>query len=392
MLTHFHFRRRTAHIIHSLALMAGAVFLTLALSAQALTAPSESSVPLNQLQYIGSHNSYHAGLAPSEIAVWKRLNLKIYTIIDYSHPALTRQLDDGVRQIELDIFGDANGGRYAHPAIAAMAKQMGLPPDGPSAAPAIMAKPGFKVMHMEDIDQRSVCQPLVACLTEVRRWSLAHPTHLPVFILLETKDGPQDDIAIPAGISAAGVEPFDSKAFDALDAEIRSVFKPGEYLSPDQVRGDATTLNAAIRQRGWPTLATTRGKVIFLLDQRHVGPAYLAGHPSLRGRVAFTNAEPGTDDAAFTELNDGPAAQISELVKDGYLVRTRTDANLVESSSNDTSRRAAMMASGAQLLSTDFPDHEPAASGYVVRFPDHQIARCDPLFVHTDCAGTDLSH
>jgi len=37
-----------------------------------------------------------------------------------------------------------------------------------------------------------------------------------------------------------------------------------------------------------------RGKVLFLLDQRKAGPDYLAGHPSLKGRVIFTNAEPGS--------------------------------------------------------------------------------------------------
>lgn len=343
---------------------------------------------LNQLQYIGSHNSYHAGLAPSETDVWKKLKPKVYAILDYSHPPLSRQLDDGVRQIELDIFGDAKGGRYARPAIAAIANHMGLPPDN-VADPAVMRRPGFKVMHIEDIDQRSVCQPLVACLTEVRLWSQSNPKHAPIFVLLETKDVP---VTLPAGIPAAGAEPFDSKSFDALDAEIRSAFKPGEYISPDDVRGKFSSLNTAIRKSGWPTLASARGKVIFLLDQRHAGPAYLAGHPSLRGRVAFTNAKPGSDDAAFTELNDGPAAQISELVEQGYLVRTRTDANLVESSENDASRRDAMMASGAQLLSTDFPDHEAATSGYMVSFPKHQVARCNPLFVQASCKGINLSH
>jgi hypothetical protein len=51
-----------------------------------------------------------------------------------------------------------------------------------------MQAPGFKVMHIQDLDQRSNCQPLLACLLEVRAWSHAHPRHLPLFILLETKD------------------------------------------------------------------------------------------------------------------------------------------------------------------------------------------------------------
>ncbi len=129
-----------------------------------------------------------------------------------------------------------------------------------------------------------------------------------------------------------------------------------------------------------------------MLDQRVAGASYLPGHPSLRGRVCFTNAVPGEDDAAFVELNDGPADDIKKLVKAGYLVRTRTDADLKEAQRNDASRRDAMLASGAQLLSTDFPINEPAENGYVVRFDGDAVARCNPQRASTHCGGIDLSH
>ncbi|WP_430389904.1 phosphatidylinositol-specific phospholipase C1-like protein [Dyella sp. 20L07] len=358
----------------------------LAASASCAAMTAQPDLRLNQLQYIGSHNSYHAGLAPGEAEIWKRVAPDMFTILDYTHPALTRQLDDGVRQIELDIYGDAKGGRYAHPAIINEVAKAGLPKDTPFANPAVMQQPGFKVMHIQDMDQRSNCEPLVACLREVRTWSKAHPGHLPVFILLETVESP---LHMP--FPTVQPEPFDTKALDALDAEIRTVFPRSEYLSPDDVRGDAVTLNSAILAHGWPRLADARGKVIFLLDQRSVGAAYLKGHPSLRNRVLFTNAAPGDDDAAFTELNDGSAEEITKLVKAGYLVRTRTDANLKESARNDTTRRDAMLSSGAQILSTDYPDHEPAASGYVVSLPGHARARCNPQFTEVNCSGVDLS-
>jgi hypothetical protein len=352
-------------------------------------APAQEPVPLrlNQLQYIGSHNSYHAGLAPSESVIWQRYDLQKLAIVNYTHPSLTRQLDDGVRQLELDIYGDANGGRYAHPAITELVRKAGLPADPPFADPAVMQRPGYKVMHIQDLDQRSNCQPFTACLAEVRAWSLAHPGHLPVFILVETV---RSELYLP--FPTIRNEAFDGPALDALDAEIRSVFTRDEYISPDDVRGRFATLNLAVRQQGWPTLESARGKVIFLLDQRWVGAAYLQGHPSLQGRVLFTNAEPGTDDAAFTELNDGDAASITHLVKQGYLVRTRTDADLKEAAANDTHRRNAMFASGAQLLSTDYPYGEAAASGYVVNFPDHLPARCNPQLISAACKDSDLTH
>jgi hypothetical protein len=54
-------------------------------------------------------------------------------------------------------------------------------------SPATMAKPGFKVLHSQDIDYRSNCQPLIACLGIIRSWSKSHPRHSPIFILIETK-------------------------------------------------------------------------------------------------------------------------------------------------------------------------------------------------------------
>jgi hypothetical protein len=187
-------------------------------------------------------------------------------------------------------------------------------------------------------------------------------------------------------------EPFTSSTFDALDAEIRSVFPPSEIITPDDVRGSYQTLDEAVLAGNWPTLDNARGKIVFLMDQRPVGPVYLAGHPSLRGRVLFTNAEPGEPDAAFIERNDGPAADIAALVRKGYLVRTRTDADTKEARTNDTARRDTMIGSGAQMLSTDYPANEPARwpGHFVVILPGNQPARCNPVNAPAACTGSSL--
>jgi hypothetical protein len=147
-------------------------------------------------------------------------------------------------------------------------------------------------------------------------------------------------------------------------------------------------LNEAVLAGNWPTLTSSRGKVVFLMDQRAVGPVYLAGHPSLRGRVIFTDAEPGEPDAAFIERNGGPAADISSLVQKGYLIRARTDSDTKEARINDTSVRDAMIDSGAQLLSTDYPVNEPArwAGNFVVALPGKVVARCNPINAPAACS------
>ncbi len=332
-------------------------------------------VRINQIQVIGTHNSYHAGLASSEAKLWEQKNPKLYEALEYKHRPLDQQLSSGVRQIELDIFADSQGGRYAHPKGPDAVATAGLPKDPDFDPEGLMNKPGFKVMHVQDLDYRSTCQQLIACLKIVRTWSLEHKNHVPIFILLETKQS-----ELPPQYHAQVPEKFTAAVFDALDAEIRSVFNPNEMITPDQVRGKHATLEGAVLHGTWPTLAGARGKVVFLMDQRPVGPVYLEGHPSLHGRIIFTNAEPGQPDCAFTEENDGSQEEIAALVRKGYLVRTRTDADTKQARTNDTSRRDLALASGAQILSTDYPQSEPSQwTSYSVGLPGGAVARCNPV-------------
>ena len=146
--------------------------------------------------------------------MWQTKSPDGFKGLDYQHQPLAQQLDSGVRQIELDVFADTKGGRYAHPYGPQMVAAAGLPPDPPFDADGVMDKPGFKVMHMEDIDYRSTCQPFIACLTEVRKWSHAHPKHIPIFILVETKqEKPRP------GVQMTAPELFCNALSSALDAE-----------------------------------------------------------------------------------------------------------------------------------------------------------------------------
>jgi hypothetical protein len=352
-----------------------------AMAQHATQVAQDKVVRLNQIQVIGSHNSYHAGFAPSERKYLEMKNPATLRGLDYHHAPLADQLSGGVRQIEIDIFADAKGGRFAHPAIVHKVAAAGLPADPDFDPQHEMDKPGFKVMHVQDLDERSTCRTFVACLTAVRTWSKQHPQHVPIFILVETKEGALRDMP-----DAVTTEPFTPAVFDAVDAEIRSVFKPGEMITPDEVRGDAPTLVEAVHAGRWPTLAKARGRVIFLMDQQHAGPVYAEGHPSLRGRILFTNALPGAPDAAFVEQNSATRAEIDALVKQGYLVRTRTDEGTEQARTNDTTRRDLALASGAQMISTDYPLSEPSPwTTFSVGFPNGLAVRCNPVNKPAGC-------
>jgi hypothetical protein len=351
--------------------------LLLPLSAQTTSVSQDQTLHINQIQVIGTHNSYHAGLAPGEAALLRRQQGRLYQVIDYRHPPLDQQLTAGVRQIELDIFPDPHGGRFSHPPVTSPAASgdPNFDPDGET------LKPGFKVMHLQDLDQRSTCRTLVHCLAIVRTWSRQHPEHLPVFILIDCKTA---RIAAPSG----GVifESMTPVLFDALQREILSVFPPGEIITPDQVRGAHATLLEAISAGGWPTLAAARGKVLFLLDNLDLASVYDRGDGALRGRILFPNATPGTPESAFVEVNNFPRGKIVALVRQGYLVRTRADADTREARTGSTTRRDEALASGAQLVSTDYPASEPASwTGYSVGFAQGSMARCNPINQASGC-------
>jgi hypothetical protein len=371
---------------HRIYIFACSAFLSFSV-AHAQAPATDNTLKLNQIQVVGTHNSYHAGISPTESKLWQAKYADAFKSLDYQHQPLEQQFDSGVRQIELDVFSDSKGGLFAHPSGPQMVAAAHLPPDPEFDPNGLMAKPGFKVMHVQDVDYRSTCQPFTGCLERIRQWSHAHPDHIPIFILVETKEGHSD-----GKVRLTEPEPFTSSTFDALDAEIRSVFPPEELITPDDVRGHYETLNQAVLAGNWPTLASARGKVIFLMDQQHVGPIYLEGHPSLRGRVLFTNAKPGQPDAAFIERNDGPAADITALVRQGYLIRARTDSDTKQARVNDTTTRDAMMASGAQMLSTDYPVNEPARwdGHFVVTLPGNVVARCNPVDAPASCNADAL--
>jgi hypothetical protein len=371
-----------------------AMFSLYGLGQEATASRQDQTLRINQIQVIGTHNSYHTGIAPSERKLIEQQNPKAMRALDYAHASLPDQLTGGARQLEIDVYADTKGGRYAHPAIVDKVREAGLPADPDFDPNHEMDKPGFKVMHVLGVDQRSSCHTFIACLTIVRGWSKEHPQHLPIFILIETKQGRSDVPAV-----ANGPEPFSAATFDALDGEIRSVFSPREIITPDQVRGDHETLFEGIQSSGkegthkkaggWPTLAEARGKVVFLMDQRPVETIYTEGHPSLRGRVIFTNATPGAPDAAFTEENSGTKAEIDALAKQGYLIRTRTDDGTEEARSNDHTRANVALSSGAQMLSTDYPSSEPAKwTGFFVGLPHGLTARCNPVTAPPGCVDS----
>jgi hypothetical protein len=342
-------------------------------------------VTINQIQVLASHNSYHVEPEPALLAALRSALGAAADGFEYTHRPLADELDAGVRQVELDVFvDDPAGGRYAQPKLVPL---LGLDPVDPA-----LADPGLKVLHVQEVDYRSTCPTFVDCMGDIREWSHDHPGHLPIAIQIEAKD---DVIPDPAGLGFVQPLPWTAPDFATLEAEIRSAFDDDDIISPGEVKGRSRSLADAVRRGRWPTLDEARGQVMFVLDDKGAKrDAYRAQVTDVDDRLIFVDVPPTDPDAAVMVVNDpiGDAARIRELVGQGFIVRTRADADTVEARSGDTTRREAAFASGAQYVSTDyvFPD-DNFGTGYVVDLPGDGAARCNPVNAPKRCVRADLS-
>lgn len=370
-----------------------AMCCVVAAAAALLVAPgsAQSSIDLrmNQIQVKGSHNSYH--LEPSQAAIDLMMTVQSDAyLLQYTHDPLTQQLDEqGVRQFELDIWADPEGEQFYAP----------------------QGVPGFKVLHIEQIDKGSTCPLFTDCLEEMKAWSDLHPSHVPITVLVELKDS--DDI--PGGPNIP--VPIGAELLHDLDDEIRSVFPADRLVTPDFLRGVGRSGGAdgagtvypdpesAVLGYGWPQLEDVRGRFIFVLDNKR--DEYVDGDPTLTGRAAFPPSSPGNPDAAFLKLNDsvGDYDAIVAAVEAGYLVRTRADFPIETGLTGDATNREAALSSGAQFVSgdyltptdyerydADFAEHyslpfDPDRPAYETVVPGGNPARCNPRIAPEGCTS-----
>jgi hypothetical protein len=352
-----------------------------AIAGMCLAIPSFGQQLMNQIQVLGSHNSYHTGIDPD---LFKFLHAKYgerMNGLEYSQLPIERQLDMGLRALEIDVVYDPSGGLYAHPMGLQLEKQNKLSgaaydPDG------LMQSPGFKVIHVPDIDFRSNVYTFQQELALLKKWSDAHPNHLPIPVTMNAKD---DGLKQPGFVKPLQ---FDNAAFDAWDAEILKGLGRSKLITPDDIRGSYPTLEAAALAHAWPKVSEARGKFFFVLDETgRKLDTYIAGHPSLKGRVMFVNQQEGRPEAAFRIVNDPNKdwAYIQYLVRAGYYVRTRADADTVEARRGDFSRWRNALISGAQVISTDYYVPDPRLrTGYFVKLPEGTPGRWNTLLLPTE--------
>lgn len=305
---------------------------------------------LNDIQIIGSHNSYKKAIEPK---LWNLINLfdsKLAKSLQYEHIAITEQLNLGLRNLEIDVVHDPEGGRFKEPLGNTLLNMFLSNPISYDTNDE-MLKPGLKVMHQPDFDFRSHNLTFIGCLTEIKKWSECNKGHIPIIITMNTKDKKRD---IPGTVDLL---PFTKEVLKTIDAEILIVFNRNELITPDLIQGKFQTLEESILSDGWPILEKLKGRILFVLDEKGKRlEDYLNDDKSLTDKVMFTNSKEGNPSAAFRIVNDPmkDGEYISELVEKGYLVRTRADAGTKEARNNDYTRFDEAKKTGAQIITTDY--------------------------------------
>ncbi len=111
-------------------------------STSTTTLPTTTTVPvvalaINEMQVIGSHNSFHLKPQPVAFDAIEAVSADLAQSIEYSHRALTEQLEQfGIRQFELDVLADPEGGHYANRVANTVIGLDPLAPNPSSSCPA----------------------------------------------------------------------------------------------------------------------------------------------------------------------------------------------------------------------------------------------------------------
>ena len=118
---------------------------------------AHAEVRINQIQFVGSHNSYKLAMSGLYQTVLGLVVADDALALDYQRMLLHDQLGLGLRELELDVF---------------------YQPQSQT----------FPVGHVQVIDMNSHCPTLRTCLTPLVLWSDANLEDAPIWIGFNAKD------------------------------------------------------------------------------------------------------------------------------------------------------------------------------------------------------------
>ncbi|MBB1139055.1 Ca2+-dependent phosphoinositide-specific phospholipase C [Myroides sp. WP-1] len=307
------------------------------------------NVPLHHIQVIGSHNSYKKAINPKLYEYLLKKDAQVQTLY-YEHPSITTQLDLGLRNLEIDIWKDEQGSKYASPTGTTIS---GIPYEWSEA----MAQPGYKIFHMPDVDYETHQPSFIQQLRELKAWSEQNPTHETIFITLELKDEKKDPSTL-----------FTRANIQEINTLIETELTEKHLITPKELKRQADFIQ-------WPTIDEGRGKFVWIIDNTDYR-LDLFDSIALADLAVFLNVPFTHPKAGCMILNNPYDTSIPQLAEKGVIIRTRADDSTKQARTNDYSTFEQAKQSKAQIITTDY--YLPSQlfpSTYQVIFDDHTYIR-----------------
>ncbi len=302
--------------------------------------PDPNPLRINHMQLRATTNSYHQQDTEEDPELFA-----------YTHLPLAEQAaEQGIRFFDFDLWPDRESALTLYPRAT----------DHPA-------------------DNAAICPSWFWCLREFEPWVEANEDQALVVFLV----GEAYLFATTPGLHVQ---------LDVLEDVILDTLGRERVLKPADVRGAHPTLRDAIRADGWPTVQATRGKFMFVLNDRSlareryierggldpderllfiVGDPDRAEDPETGDEVVFAFEPEFDGDPWYYDTDPADLERMQALSAAGFLVYGTSD---------DPEMIADLRAAGAHAVGTRFPDlfGEIPPSGPVECNPITRPGGCDP--------------
>ena len=300
----------------------------------------KDGVKINEIAVIGTHNSYQMLPTPQKYAFEKYLMFisggEKGTKLNFEMDTYTAQLEQGVRNLEIDIETvDKNG------------------------------EVSFIVTHSPIFDNTSSAYDFAKGLKEIALWSDNNPNHLPVYLLIE----PKGEVPL-----INDMKNFSVGYTDELDEIIREVLGD-RLLTPKQALGDYNSFEEMRMDDGWPALKDAAGKIIVLLHPCDVTDEYINIDFSFASQAMFPMLRFDCTDKPYATfiLDNEPKTAMENNKKTigekNLMVRTRADSY----PDFDEERYRCADDCGSHIITTDYPPRHIRAGEHIYDFDGYTI-------------------
>ena len=349
------------------------IFILIFLNDLFISAQAFNELKLNEVRIIASHNSYKGFPHKKVLRFLDRIKDKLGEQndpkqMDYGHLPLKDQLDSyGVRGFELDIYHDPYGRLFRKRKINAFIFGLRQRVKDPK-----IKTPGFKLIHIPDVDYETNYILFKDALLEIKQWSKSNPKHFPIYINIEAKSYTlRSESKFLKFLGFSKTIPFSDEVYNQLDHEMSTVFNNSDLLTPSMLKDTFTNIKTRLHKNGWPTINSCLGKVVFILEGEN-SAIYRNDIENGIDRPMFVFGSPNDNSTAFLLRNYsmGHEKEMAELSKH-YIIRTRSDAGTLEARDNNYNRFKSCLKSKAQIISTDYYMPDSRFGNFCIKFPNN---------------------